>query len=78
MDDWARAQIETLTKRVSDLEKQVFGGVKGPLGPETDPELQQLIASGDQLRAIKRYVMLTGADLSAAKAAVDGMISLRG
>jgi len=78
VDEWARVQIETLTKRVADLEQQVFGGVKGPPGPEADPELQQLIAVGDQLRAIKRYVALTGSDLSAAKAAVDSMIALRG
>jgi ribosomal protein L7/L12 len=73
MDEWARVQIETLTKRVADLEQQVFGGVKGPPGPESDPELQQLLAAGDKLRAIKRYVDLTGSDLSAAKAAVERM-----
>jgi hypothetical protein len=74
IDERARMQIQMLEKRIEDLERQVFGAVKGPPGPETDGELQQHIQAGDQLRAIKRYVELTGADLGAAKAAVERMM----
>ena len=66
-------QIAMLEKRIEDLERQVFGDVKSPPGPETDPELQDHLRAGDQLRAIKRYVELTGDSLSGAKAAVEQM-----
>ena len=77
MDEWARARIETLERRVAELERQAFGGVQAPPGPESDAELQSLIAAGDQLRAIKRYVALTGSDLAGAKAAVERMVASR-
>ena len=73
VDERARMQIQMLEKRIEDLERQVFGEVKGPPGPETDTELQEHLRNGDQLRAIKRYVELTGAELGAAKAAVERM-----
>jgi len=73
IDERARMQIEMLEKRIEDLERQVFGSVKSPPGPETDAELQQYLIAGDQLRAIKRYIHLTGADLGTAKAAVERM-----
>ena len=73
IDERARAQIEMLEKRIADLEQQVFGEVKSPPGPETDAQLQQYLADGDQLRAIKRYVELTGDGLAGAKAAVERM-----
>ena len=74
-DERARAQIQMLEKRIEDLERQVFGEVKGPPGPETDPEFQQYLQAGDKLRAIKRYVELTGDSLSGAKDAVERMTS---
>ena len=74
-DERARAQIQMLEKRIEDLERQVFGEVKAPPGPETDVELQQYLAAGDKLRAIKRYVELTGAELGDAKAAVERMLA---
>lgn len=73
VDERARMQIQMLEKRIEDLERQVFGEVKSPPGPETDTELQEHLRNGDQLRAIKRYVELTGADLGDAKAAVERM-----
>jgi ribosomal protein L7/L12 len=75
IDERARTQIQMLEKRIEDLERQVFGEVHGPPGPETDVELQEHLRNGDQLRAIKRYVELTGAGLGVAKAAVEAMSS---
>ena len=72
-DERARMQITMLEKRIEDLERQVIGEVKGPPGPEADGELQEHLRNGDQLRAIKRYVELTGVELGAAKAAVERM-----
>jgi ribosomal protein L7/L12 len=72
-DERARAQIQMLEKRIEDLERQVFGDVRSPPGPEADAELQQYLAGGDKLRAIKRYVELTGDGLEAAKTAVERM-----
>ena len=74
IDERARMQIQMLEKRIEDLEQQVFGAVKSPPGPETDPAFQEHLQAGDQLRAIKRYVELTGADLGTAKAAVERMM----
>ena len=74
-DERARAQIELLEKRIEDLERQVFGEVKGPPGPESDAQLQEHLRNGDQLRAIKRYVELTGDSLSGAKDAVERMMT---
>jgi hypothetical protein len=71
-------QIAMLEKRIEDLERQVFGGVKSPPGPDTDAELQEYLRAGDQLRAIKRYVALTGADLGTAKVAVERMMASAG
>ena len=76
-DERARTLIQALEKRVDDLERQVFGEVKGPPGPETDPQLQEHLRNGDQLRAIKRYVELTGDSLGAAKEAVEQMAAGR-
>ena len=36
-------------------------------------DVQQLVAAGDKLAAIKRYRELTGADLSAAKKIIDSL-----
>jgi ribosomal protein L7/L12 len=74
-DEWARVQIRALEQRLADLEKQVFGEVKAPPGPEADAEFQSYIASGDKLRAIKRYIALTGSDLSAGKDAVERIMA---
>jgi ribosomal protein L7/L12 len=73
VDERARTLIQMLEKRIEDLERQVFGEVRSPPGPETDAELLQYLAAGDKLRAIKRYVELTGAGLGDAKAAVERM-----
>jgi hypothetical protein len=75
IDERARMQIAMLEQRIADLERQVFGDVQSPPGPETDGELQEHLRAGDQLRAIKRYVALTGADLGTAKAAVERMMN---
>ena len=41
------------------------------LDPNEDPEIQDLLAKGNEMQAIKRYSELTGADLSEAKAAIE-------
>jgi hypothetical protein len=41
----------------------------------TDPELLEMVRSGDMIRAIKRYRELTGAGLGEAKDAVEQMVS---
>jgi ribosomal protein L7/L12 len=42
---------------------------------EADPEILQLVAAGDMIRAIKRYRELTGTDLRGAKEAVERLAS---
>ncbi|MEA2495552.1 MAG: hypothetical protein QOJ29_3463 [Thermoleophilaceae bacterium] len=77
MDQWARAQIEALELRVAALERQVLGEAGAaavqPPDPSADPEIIALLRDGKEIHAIKLYVDKTGADLAAAKAAVERM-----
>jgi ribosomal protein L7/L12 len=41
------------------------------LDPNDDPEIQDLLAKGNQVQATKRYQELTGASLNEAKQAID-------
>ena len=41
------------------------------LDPNDDPEIQDLLAKGNQVQATKRYQELTGAGLDEAKRAID-------
>jgi ribosomal protein L7/L12 len=41
------------------------------LDPNDDPEIQDLLAKGNQAQATKRYQELTGASLDQAKEAID-------
>ena len=75
MDEWARAEIELLKRRVAALEQQsspstVPAAEAPPARPEADPELVELVRRGKALEAIHAYVNKTGADLATAKAEV--------
>jgi ribosomal protein L7/L12 len=48
------------------------GGEEGEaLDPAADPEIQDLLAKGNEIQAIKRYRELTGLGLAEAKEAID-------
>jgi ribosomal protein L7/L12 len=80
-------QIAAIEKRLALMEvrlEQLFdhlkltprGGGEGEgegagLDPNDDPEIQDLLAKGNELQATKRYQELTGASLEEAKEAID-------
>ena len=43
----------------------------GELDPNTDPEIQDLLAKGNQVQAVKRYRELTGAGIAEAQRAIE-------
>ena len=43
----------------------------GHLDPMSDPEIQDLLAKGNEIQAVKRYRELTGLGLAEAKDAID-------
>lgn len=43
----------------------------GALDPAADPEIQDLLAKGNEIQAVKRYRELTGLGLAEAKDAID-------
>ena len=47
------------------------GGEGDPPDPATDPEIQDLLAKGNEIQAIKRYRELTGLGLAEAKEAIE-------
>jgi ribosomal protein L7/L12 len=48
------------------------GGAEGePTDPDADPEIQDLLAKGNEIQAIKRYRELTGLGLKEAKEAIE-------
>ena len=90
MDEWARAQIDALEKRVAALEQQLRGGsTPAPTHPAaTDPapqpgappsevelEVKALLREGKALQAIHTYVNRTGTDMATAKAEVGRIAS---
>jgi ribosomal protein L7/L12 len=48
-----------------------WGGEGEAPDPTTDPEIQDLLAKGNEVQAIKRYRELTGLGLAEAKEAID-------
>ena len=52
-----------------DLKPQ---GEAGELDPVQDPEIQDLVAKGNEAQAVKRYRELTGADAEEARRAIEG------
>jgi ribosomal protein L7/L12 len=50
---------------------EVFGTDPAELDPNEDPEIQDLLAKGNEAQAIKRYHELTGVSLGEAKQAVE-------
>ena len=80
MDDFARAQIDALKRRVEDLEhnlRLVFehtGLDTATLGrgePPVDAEIAELLRSGRMVQAIKLYHETHGVDLMTAKVAIE-------
>ena len=75
--------VQDLRQRLSLVEsrlEQLFqhldiapgeGAESGELDPNDDPEIQDLLAKGNEAQATKRYQELTGASLAEAKAAID-------
>jgi ribosomal protein L7/L12 len=50
---------------------EVAGTGAGELDPNEDPEIQDLLAKGNEAQAIKRYHELTGLSLDEAKQAIE-------
>jgi ribosomal protein L7/L12 len=48
-----------------------YGSEPSELDPNDDPEIQDLLAKGNETQAIKRYGELTGLGLAEAKAAIE-------
>jgi ribosomal protein L7/L12 len=48
-----------------------WGGEEGASDPASDPEIQDLLAKGNEIQAIKRYRELTGMGLAEAKEAIE-------
>jgi hypothetical protein len=80
MDDFARAQIQALQRRVDDLEhnlRLVFehtGLDTATLhrnAPPVDPQLVEMLRAGRMVQAIKVYADTHGVDLMTAKTAVE-------
>ena len=44
----------------------------GGADPAQDPEIQDLVAKGNEVQAVKRYRELTGADAEEAQRAIEG------
>ena len=44
----------------------------GGSDPAQDPEIQDLVAKGNEVQAVKRYRELTGADAEEAQRAIEG------
>ena len=68
MDDFARAQIEALERRVEELERHV--GLHRDR-PAVDPQIAELLHAGRMVQAIKLYHETHGVDLMAAKVAIE-------
>ena len=74
-----RAELETLVRRIEDLEARV-AALDGrsrwdpAAGIANDPEMHDLLRRGRTIEAIKLYRERTGVGLAEAKAAVDRMV----
>ena len=77
------ASLEDLEQRLSLIEarvQQLFehlniapreGAEGAELDPNADPEIQDLLAKGNEAQAIKRYHEVTGVGLDEAKQAIE-------
>lgn len=87
MDTFARSQIDALRHRVEELERQVArlseaAGIESTLGlaaesSQMEDDIAALVQQGKTIEAIVMYREQTGADLVAAKAAVDRITAAR-
>lgn len=68
MDDFARAQIQALQRRVAALERHL--GL-APEAPAIDPGIAELLRAGRMVQAIKLYADQNSVDLMAAKQAIE-------
>ncbi len=84
MDDFARAQIEALKRRVEELEhhlRMVYEhtgmdtSVLIPGDPEIDQHLADMLRRGQAVKAMKVYSDTHGVDLLTAKNAIEKMIA---
>ena len=69
-------RLEQLFEHLDIAPRESAGGSwwgdSGEPGDATnDPEIQDLLAKGNEIQAIKRYRELAGVDLAEAKAAID-------
>ncbi len=80
MDDFARAQIDALKRRVEDLEhnmRLVFehSGLDPATlyreQPQVDPQIVEMLRAGRMVQAIKVYADTHGVDLMTAKVAIE-------
>jgi ribosomal protein L7/L12 len=64
--------FEHLDLRPRETAGDWWGGGEGdPPDPATNPEIQDLLAKGNEIQAIKRYRELTGLGLAEAKVAIE-------
>jgi ribosomal protein L7/L12 len=70
MDDFARAQIQALQRRVDALERHL--GLAPP-PQQVDPHLAEMLRAGRMVQAIKVYADQNGVDLMTAKQAIEGI-----
>jgi hypothetical protein len=84
MDDFARAQIEALKRRVEDLEHHLkmayehIGMDTSVLIPNTtqiDPHLADMLRRGQAVKAMKVYADTHGVDLMTAKIAIEKLMA---
>jgi hypothetical protein len=80
MDDFARAQIEALKRRVEDLEHHLrmvyeHTGLDTAVlvrdEPAVDPEVVEMLRAGRMVQAIKAYRDTHDVDLATAKAEIE-------
>ena len=64
-------RIAILERKVTDLYKALQGDEPTEFDKEPSAEVRNLVASGDNLKAMQLYVQQTGASLGEAKEAVD-------
>jgi ribosomal protein L7/L12 len=54
------------------------GDEAGPPDPMSDPEIQDLLAKGNEIQAVKRYRELSGLGLKESKDAIDAAVEAAG
>ena len=77
-DDWTRAQLDGLRRRLGELERRV-GAIDGKRSTAQqaedalDAELLELLRAGKQIQAIQLHRERTGLSLAEAKEAIERM-----